>query len=180
MERDLIVSKVKPGRYTAQMDGSFVVFIIGMRVNKIWAIHKWLPVFKAMGPMIRELYQNPELGFLQASFLLSWRGPAIIQYWKSFEQLEQYARKGAIHLEGWRNFNQKVGTSGVVGIYHETYLVPEGQYECLYNNMPVYGLAKAGRHVSATGNRETASRRLGRSGEPAVPTPPNPSPEDMA
>lgn len=39
-----MVSIVFPGRYTAQLDGSFVVFIIGMRVNKLWAIHKWLPV----------------------------------------------------------------------------------------------------------------------------------------
>ena len=61
-----------------------------------------------------------------------------------------------------------------MGIFHETYLVQEGQYECLYNNMPRFGLAEAGAHVPATGRRETASRRLGREGEPAVPTPPNP------
>lgn len=168
------MSKVKPGRYTAQMEGSFVVFIIGMRINKLWAVHKWLPVFNAMNPMMQELYRNKELGFLEASFHLSWRGVSIVQYWRSFEQLEDYARKGAVHLEAWRNFNKKVGTSGVVGIYHETYLIQEGQYECLYNNMPVSGLAKAGAHVPATGKRETASRRLGRDGEPAVPSPPNP------
>ncbi|MNZ54694.1 hypothetical protein D3C78_726050 [compost metagenome] len=167
------MSRVIPGRYTAQMEGSFVVFIIGMRINKWWAVHKWLPVLMSMSPMLQELYRNRELGFLEASYHLSWRGVSIVQYWRSFEQLEEYARKGANHLEGWRNFNKKVGTSGTVGIFHETYLVPEGQYECLYNNMPVYGLAKAGEHVPATGKRETASRRLGREGEPAVPTPPS-------
>ncbi|MFD0713093.1 DUF4188 domain-containing protein [Paenibacillus sp. GCM10027626] len=168
------MSKVKPGRYTAQMEDSFVVFIIGMRVNKLWAVHKWLPTFMAMSPMIQELYRNKELGFLDSSYHLSWRGVTLIQYWNSFEQLENYARNGAVHLQAWRNFNQKVGTSGVVGIYHETYLVEKEQYECLYNNMPVFGLAKAGAHVPATGKRETASRRLGRKGDPAVPTPPNP------
>ena len=161
------MSKVMPGRYTAQMEGSFVVFIIGMRINKLWAVHKWLPVFMAMNPMLQELYRNKELGFLDASFHLSWRGVSLVQYWKSFEQLEDYARKGANHLEAWRHFNKKVATSGVVGIYHETYLVPEGHYECVYNNMPVYGLAKAGAHVPASGKRETASGRLGRNGEPA-------------
>ncbi|WP_261303125.1 DUF4188 domain-containing protein [Paenibacillus andongensis] len=169
------MSKVIPGRFTAQMDGSFVVFIIGMRVNKLWALHKWLPVAKAMNPMLQELYRNPELGFIDASFHLSWRGVTLIQYWKTFEQLEHYARHGATHLEAWRNFNKKVGTSGAVGIYHETYLIPEGNYECVYNNMPVSGLAKAGSHVPAVGKRETASRRLGRDGEPAVPTPSNPA-----
>lgn len=169
------MSPVVPGRYTAQMEGSFVVFIIGMRVNKLWKVHKWLPVFQAMGPMLRELYQNPDLGFLHGSVHLSWRGVSLIQYWRSFEELERYAREGAKHLEAWRSFNRKVGTGGDVGIYHETYLVPEGQYECLYNNMPVFGLAKAGRHVPATGRRETASRRLGRDSEPAVPTPSDPA-----
>jgi hypothetical protein len=168
------MNKVIPGRYTAQIDGSFVVFIIGMRINKLWAVHKWLPAFMAMNPMIQELYRNRDLGFLDTSFHLSWRGVSLIQYWKSFEQLEHYAQKGAIHLAAWKDFNQKVGTSGVVGIYHETYLVPDKQYECVYNNMPVFGLAKAGNHVPAIGKRETASRRLGRNGEPAVPTPPNP------
>ncbi|RAV15616.1 DUF4188 domain-containing protein [Paenibacillus contaminans] len=161
------MSKVMPGRYTAQMEGSFVVFIIGMRINKLWAVHKWLPVFMAMNPMLQELYRNKELGFLDASFHLSWRGVSLVQYWKSFEQLEDYARKGANHLEAWRHFNKKVATSGVVGIYHETYLVPEGHYECVYNNMPVYGLAKAGAHIPASGKRETASGRLGRNEKPA-------------
>lgn len=159
------MSKVIPGRYTAQMDGSFVVFMIGMRINKLWAIHKWLPVFISMNPMMQELYRNRELGFLGATYHISWRGVSIMQYWRSFDQLEHYSHKGAAHLKAWRNFNKKVATSGAVGIYHETYLVPDGQHECLYHNMPVYGLAQAGNHVPATGRRETASKRLGREGE---------------
>ena len=35
-------------RLTAEMDGDFVVFLIGMRVNKPWKVHKWLPVARAM------------------------------------------------------------------------------------------------------------------------------------
>lgn len=156
------MAKVVPGRFTAQMDGDFVVFIIGMRINKLWAVHKWLPVFMAMTPMMKELYTKRELGFLDASYYLAPRGPMIVQYWRSFEQLEHYARHGAAHLEAWRNFNRLTASSGVVGIYHETYLVTDGKYECFYNNMPVYGLAKAGAHVPITGRRETASQRLGR------------------
>ncbi|ANA78747.1 DUF4188 domain-containing protein [Paenibacillus glucanolyticus] len=169
------MSKVIPGRYTAHIDGPFVVFVIGMRINKWWSVHKWLPVVNAMSPMIQELYRNKEeLGFLDGTFHLSWRGVTLIQYWRSFEHLEHYARHGAKHLTAWRDFNRKVGTGGDVGIFHESYLIDQGQYECVYNNMPRFGLAKAGAHVPATGRRETASRRLGREGEPAVPTPPNP------
>ncbi|NMO96316.1 DUF4188 domain-containing protein [Paenibacillus lemnae] len=168
------MSHVIAGRYTAEMEDSFVVFIIGMRINKLWAVHKWLPVFQAMGPMISELYQNKELGFLNGTFHLSPRGATVIQYWRSFEELEHYARHGEKHLTAWKNFNRKIGTDGSVGIYHESYLVSKGQYEAMYNNMPVYGLAAAGSHLPATGRRETAGQRLGRHSTPAIPSPPDP------
>lgn len=86
----------------------------------------------------------------------------LLQYWRSFEHLEKYARHGEIHLEAWRNFYNKVSKSGAVGFYHETYIVQEGQYECMYVNMPVYGLARASQHIPATGRRETARGRLNR------------------
>ena len=60
------MSTIFPGRYTAQIDGPFVVFIIGMRVNKLWAVNKWLPVAKVMGPMVEELFAHRELGLLHA------------------------------------------------------------------------------------------------------------------
>ena len=50
-------------RMTAKMEGDFVVFLIGMRINNWLAIHRWLPVFLAMGKMLPELYKNPSLGF---------------------------------------------------------------------------------------------------------------------
>ena len=63
------MGKVIPGRYTAHMDGSFVVFVIGFRINKWWAVHKWLPVMNAMTPMLQELYRNKEeLGFMDGTY----------------------------------------------------------------------------------------------------------------
>lgn len=58
------MAKVFPGRFTAQIDEPFVVFLIGMRVNNFWAFPKWIPVARAMSPMLRTLYQHPEKGFL--------------------------------------------------------------------------------------------------------------------
>jgi len=55
-----------------------------------------------------------------------------------------------------------VGNDGTVGIWHETYLVQAGQYEAVYGNMPIFGLAAATQHVPATGRRETAAGRIGR------------------
>ncbi len=35
-----------------------------MRVNRIWAFHKWFPVAIAMPRMLAELRRKPELGML--------------------------------------------------------------------------------------------------------------------
>ena len=51
-------------RMTATLDGEFVVFLIGMRINQVWKVHKWLPVTRSMGRMLAELYANPALGLL--------------------------------------------------------------------------------------------------------------------
>ena len=48
-----------------------------------------------------------------------------------------------------------------VGIWHETYLVPAGSYECVYNNMPATGLGEATALVPAAGRKATAASRVG-------------------
>ena len=169
------MATVIPGRFTAQIDEPFVVFIIGFRVNRFFAFNKWLPVFNAMPRMLRELYTHPEKGFLGGETMLYWPGVATIQYWRSFEDLEKFARDpNDPHLPAWKRFNQMIGTDGSVGIFHETYLVDAHRYESVYGNMPKFGLAAATQHVPAVGRRETASRRLGGESDPAVATPPNP------
>ena len=145
------------------------MFLIGARFNRLWAIHKWLPVVRSMGPMIRELLTQRDSGLLHVQTYFSWRGVMLVQYWRSFEQLEHFARNpAATHLETWKHFNRSVGADGSVGIWHETYLVEANRYECLYGNMPRTGLARAGEHLPATGARETAKRRLGGEGTPGV------------
>ena len=84
----------------------------------------------------------------------------MVTYWKSFEHLERVAKEDP-HLAAWRDFNKRVGSDGSVGIWHETYQVKAGNYECVYGNMPLFGLAKASRLVPATGALETAESRIG-------------------
>lgn len=163
---------VFPGRYTAQTDDPFVVFLIGMRINKLLAVRKWLPVANEMGPMIAELMRHPEKGMMHSEYFLGWRSIMLVQYWRSFDHLEAFARNADDpHLPAWQRFNKAVGKDGTVGIYHETYLVKAGQYEAVYGNMPLFGLAAATQHIPAVGKRETARRRLGGENEPALPTP---------
>lgn len=152
------MTKVLPKRVTARMEGDFVVFLIGMRINKPWKLHKWLPTFRAMFRMIRELEARPESGFL--GHIMNYR--VIVQYWRSFEHLEAYARDpDHLHWPAWVDFNRRVARSrGDVGIWHETYKVRAGEYECVYSGMPTFGLAKASSTLDAVGELESARGRL--------------------
>ena len=42
------MAKVIDKRMAAELDGEFVVFLIGMRINKPWKVRAWWPVFGAM------------------------------------------------------------------------------------------------------------------------------------
>ncbi len=145
-------------RMAAEIEGDFVVFLIGMRINKPWKVHQWLPVFLAMPRMLRELDAHPELGCL--GYFTSPR--VIVQYWRSFDHLEAYAQhRDREHLPAWAQFNRRLGRSrGDVGIWHETYRVRAGEYEAVYSGMPRFGLGAAGSLVAATGAREHARSRL--------------------
>lgn len=145
---------------TADIDGEFVVFLIGMRVNSWWKIHRWLPVARAMPPMMRSLYQQPELGLLGGHSWVGARGTLMVQYWRSVEQLEAFAKDPAFpHQPAWREFNRRVRTSRDVGVWHETYLVRASGWETVYVNLPRFGLAAAGAHVPVAAKGETAAQR---------------------
>lgn len=135
------MSKVIDGRFTARIEGDFVVFLIGMRINKPWKIAKWWPVFTGMPKMVKELQRaGAQSGFLGTTPV---RLGVIAQYWRSFEQLEAYARSAdQAHWPAWVAFNKRIkGARGDVGIWHETYKVRAGEYECVYSGMPPYGLS---------------------------------------
>lgn len=144
------------------IEGDFVVFLIGMRINKYWKFWKWLPVARAMPPMLDDLMRDPEKGLLHSRSMFGFRNVLLVQYWRSFEHLHAFATApDEKHLPAWKAFNQAIGSNGDVGIWHETYLVRAGQYEAVYNNMPRFGLAMAGDQVPASGKRKSARGRLG-------------------
>jgi hypothetical protein len=145
----------------AIMESEFCLFLIGMRINRLLKIHKWLPVLRAMPRMIRELEAQKELGLLGSDF---WLGRTIIsvQYWRSVDHLMAYAtNKDHEHLPAWAAFTRAVGDSGDVGIWHETYAVKPGSYETIYHNMPPFGLGCVGRLIPATGRHQSAKDRIG-------------------
>lgn len=161
------MAEVFEGRWSGVVEDDFVVFLIGMRVNKPWKVNKWLPVARSMGPMQRELMQNPQLGCMHIE---NWFGRTTmsVQYWTDTESLNRYAT-GEIHLPAWKAFNKAIRNSGDVGIWHETFKVHAGEYETIYGNMPRFGLAGAGEHMRTSEVGQSARRRLGdEQAEPAV------------
>ncbi len=168
---------IRTERVSARLEGDFVVFLIGMRVNRPWKVREWFPVATAMPRMLRWLDQHPEAGLL--AWHNAWiKGPAVIQYWRSFEDLARFARaEDQPHLPAWKQFNQVVRGSGDAGIWHETYRVGEGGYESIYGNMPRIGLAAAGEHLPVGSTGQSAAKRLGASAvdDPAVEPYENPA-----
>jgi len=155
------MSLIDPRRMAGNIEGNFVVFLIGMRINRWWKVHKWFRVAGAMSSMLRELDQHPELGMLGAE---GWFGRTtiMVSYWRSMDHLMGYAKsRDNAHLPAWRAFNKNVGTNGDVGIWHETYAVERGAFESVYVNMPAFGLGKAGERIPATGHYADARARLG-------------------
>src|SRR5215510_7369331 len=134
------MARILAERMCARIDGDFVVFIIGLRINKLWKVHKWLPIALAMPRMLRELSRKPEIGLLGVQAM----GLTSVQYWRSFEALEAYARSAdSEHWPAWMAFNKRMARSrGDVGIWHETYRIAAGQYEAIYSGMPPHGLGK--------------------------------------
>jgi hypothetical protein len=148
-------------RVCAEIEGEFVVFLIGMRINKWWKPWAWGPVAAAMPKMLIELARQPDLGLMHACTHFGFPNIFVVQYWRSFELLEAYARNGgAAHLPAWQAFNTAIASNGDVGIWHETYIVKPGQYENVYNNMPAYGLGRAGTLTPARGARQAARQRV--------------------
>jgi hypothetical protein len=114
-----------------------------------------------MPRMLAELAKQPQLGLLHARSMFSFPHAMVIQYWRSFEALEAYAKaRDSAHLPAWQAFNKAVASNGDVGIWHETYVIEPGKYENIYNNMPPYGLGAVGRIVDAVGARQAARQRV--------------------
>ncbi len=148
-------------RLAPDADQEFVVFLIGMRVNKWWQLRKWLHTARAMPRMIKELQANPALGLKHVYGVRAGRNFISVQYWESFEHLRDYANNpDHEHKPAWAEFYKVVGLKGDVGIWHETYAIKPGQYEAIYGNMPKFGLGTFLPVEKATGRYGDAISRM--------------------
>ncbi|HEX3792276.1 MAG TPA: DUF4188 domain-containing protein [Pseudonocardiaceae bacterium] len=167
------MTEIFPGRWTAQLtakpessgeDADVVLFLIGMRVNKLWRLDQYLWIGLAMVRMLAYLAKHPEAGMIRAH---NWFGRTTMQvgYWRSLADLVAFAaEESQPHQPAWRRYYRTASRSGAVGVWHETYLIRAGQVESIYANMPRFGLAEAAEHVRVDRGTSSARQRVRRSG----------------
>jgi hypothetical protein len=152
---------INSGRWTAAIDGDFVVFLIGAELRDPAQAGPAGDLLAAMIDMLVELEEDPTKGLLGYQ-VFGAVGGVIVQYWRSFEALEAYAKNPAAkHAPVWRAWNRLAeGDLSAAGIWHETFQVSAGHYESVYQNMPATGLQKAGTPMTMTEARASARQRL--------------------
>ncbi|WP_375503831.1 monooxygenase family protein [uncultured Jatrophihabitans sp.] len=65
------MARIQQGRWTADIDGDFVVFLIGFRASPSWKIVKALPLLASLPKMLDDLTRDPAKGMLGRSVRVS-------------------------------------------------------------------------------------------------------------
>ncbi|CAB9527548.1 expressed unknown protein [Seminavis robusta] len=157
---DVLTQRVLKGRKAAIRSGDFVVFLIGARANNDFdPYYQWMG--DSMAKMWKELEDNPDLGCLSTEYYFGPTGHLTVQYWKSLDDLNRYARNMSNkHAGPWANLMAKGRMSSDYGFWHEAFEVKEGKYDAIYVNMPPIHLGNAigssledckGKYTSAAG-----------------------------
>jgi hypothetical protein len=83
------MAQIAGPRMTAEIDGDFVVFLIGARPDKFHLVRSIMDLGgrRGMKHMLDYLVAHPEKGLLGYQMGL----PTIVQYWRSFDHLEASA-----------------------------------------------------------------------------------------
>jgi hypothetical protein len=137
-----MAERIRNGRFTVANEQDVVLFTVGVRINKVLAVRRWLPVIRAIRPMLAELTADADSGLLaHRTYLCGPRELVIMQYWQSTKHLLDFSNS-AIHRRAWRDFYQHATAGAGVGLWHETYVVPAGRYEAIYGIVPELGLAQ--------------------------------------
>lgn len=155
------MSAIQPERVTAQLDGEIAVVLVGVSAHAWWKPWRWWPARRALMAMKSEL-ENEEVVLGQHLWSGSMRW-MLVQYWRSFADLETWSKDAErSHIPAWADFNSRFVGGVDLGVWHETYLIDAGSFECVYSSMPPWGLAAATTTIPATGRLAKARNRLQR------------------
>jgi len=143
-----------------------VVIYLGMRVNMIMG----LKTLFGFGPKISNSVNAKPEGLLRhENFLLSLLPPhaGMRQYWRSFDDLERWARSDP-HRQWWKQF---LRDSGGTGFWHETYCM-RGGMEAVYDDIPApLGFSAFAPVETAKGGMFSARQRSGHEGGETAASP---------
>ncbi len=137
---------------------------LGMQVRRLSALAFASKMGRGIDRSAREAIAAGA-GLLHSErFAFGWRHFGVLQYWRGFDDLEQWARKPP-HAEWWREAVERERNRGDFGIYHEVFLVPRDGIESIYLNCEPVGLATFGTIGEPVGPMTTSRQRLNRSGQ---------------
>lgn len=158
---------INENRMAAEIDGEYVIYINGMRLNKLRALPRYLRAGLEAAKMFERLEADPDSGFLgYLPAYMGLRSGAAIQYWRSLEDIRRFAHDpDDLHVPAWQWYNEEGGTDGGLGFWAELYVVKDGAFETFYRNVPPVGLGEHGSLVPMVDHR----RRLGLSDTDAPP-----------
>src|SRR5689334_6142941 len=99
------MAEIKQGRWTSKIEGDFVVFLIGARLQASHPLRSMRDLggfTRGMPAMLKYLSEHPEKGLL--GYQLFAPSLANVQYWRSFAHLEAFAHDDSDpHLAAWRS-----------------------------------------------------------------------------
>jgi hypothetical protein len=155
------MAAMRTGRWMARREGPFAVFVFGMRLNRARGLRRFLWGLRVLRRVLADLHTGSARGFLAGSVYRTGRSVIAVQYWDSFDALDEYARDHALpHRGAWQRYLREALDDPAVGLWHETYLASPGTWEAVYVNMPPRGLGAAGELEAMQANKGSARDRL--------------------
>lgn len=155
------MATVRTGRWMARREGPFAVFVFGMRLNRARGLRRFLWGLGVLRRVLADLHTGSARGFLAGSVYRTGRSVIAVQYWDSFDALDEYARDHALpHRGAWQRYLREALDDPAVGLWHETYLASPGSWEGVYANMPPWGLAAGVEAVEMQATKGSARQRL--------------------
>jgi len=152
---------VRTGRWMARREDPFAVFVFGMRLNRARGLRRFLWGLGVLRRILADLETRPARGFLAGGVYRSGRRLIAVQYWDSFDALDEYARDhGLPHRRAWQRYLREALDDPALGLWHETYLASPGTWEAVYVNMPPWGLGAAGGLEAMQADKGSARDRL--------------------
>ena len=146
----------------------FAVFLFGMRLNRLSSpsgLRRWLWARRALRRVLADLAAHPERGLLAGKVWRSGRELLAVQYWTSFEALDDWARDHSLpHRPAWQRYLREAlsdrADDPALGLWHETYLAVPGAWEGIYVQMPPTGVGAAGPVLDMGATKGSARDRL--------------------